>query len=204
MVVEETINDPAFPNPIPDGIYPFLQVGTGRSTTTLSQLPVVMVFNSFPVSQPAEIDEVGRIRIMFFQKLVNPGHPGLVDQSKVHLILSQHIQQLPVDPPFVPDLQRPFPIRRELLQERGQPRQEIVSGSENSLVEVGKLKQERPPLFFRASMALRKAATSASPPQYLLVGNDSWDLGCEYEIWRRVLMSFPHHGPRGNPVKRYY
>ena len=65
MVVEETINDPAFPNPIPDGIHPFLQVGPAVDHNLVPGGR--HGFNSFPVSQPAEIDEVGRIRIMFFR-----------------------------------------------------------------------------------------------------------------------------------------
>src|SRR6266705_2543342 len=72
----------------------------------------------FPVSQPANVSEVGGNQVEFALHLPGPRHPALINQRESDAVLSQHVREFRNQPVLVANLDGKLVLLRKPFQKR--------------------------------------------------------------------------------------
>src|SRR5579859_1236456 len=129
----------------PENLYPMLHLRTAINNRLFPRLRLRL--DAFSVAEPADIRKVRGQQVKFGFYFPRSRHPRLVYKSQSHAVLAKQFCKARVQPVLVSNLDGVFVILRELLQERSEPCEKVLSGLEGRFIEIAKLKEQGSKLF---------------------------------------------------------
>jgi hypothetical protein len=158
--------------------------------------------DSFAISEPADVGEVGGDGVELLEQLSRARHPGVVLEDQGDVVVAERAGEAGVEPALVANLDGELVAGWKFLHERGEQFQEFAGALEFGAVEIRKLQDHRPELGAEELHCFDELLEFGfGANQHFFVGDDLWNLHGKDEVVGSLARPAVDGGGGGSAVE---